>query len=363
MALWEWLTTRIDQESERHIYLRVDPLHVDLYHDGAQAPLAAQAGEHYFRLRLAQMSLQKDRTWGKSWYPAVHSLVRLSFGGKTQEIPNVADAGRAGLKAEREGTFVGGNFPLTTTLPFNDGVIELEAGLYAMEGENYLNTVIGVLSSFSSLLAVPQVSSALALAQPLASGIQNLFGGQDGHVHLSLHDSFGAGQLTAGYMVAINATEGELRNVRDQLWVIDNQLRIGTGLASGAHRAFDAYDYMLFWIEVFDRREDWRDFTSINEPFGRALNDLKTDNLPSARIHRNESMINASQAPDLTIADRRRVPDQILAEYEAMKTKLGSGLTDTQSPDLQTAMDRSSMSATAALLLGPRSPQEIDGLP
>jgi hypothetical protein len=189
MSLLDDLTRWIDRDRQSLTYTRIDASHVD-------RPLpeqTLQAGVHYIRLRLASMFLKKETRWCSSWYPAVHSIVRFNFGDRTIEVPNIADVTRLGMKATDRGDVIARNFLLTPTVPFNGGTVSLSAGLFALQGQNYLARMLKVLSNFAGALNVAQLSLALNVVQPLVLGIQDLLGPESGHMHLSLHDSFSAG--------------------------------------------------------------------------------------------------------------------------------------------------------------------------
>lgn len=57
------------------------------------------------------MFLTKEVYAAKTWYPAVHSIVRLDFADKKQiEIPNIADIARIGTQETEGGDIIARNF-------------------------------------------------------------------------------------------------------------------------------------------------------------------------------------------------------------------------------------------------------------
>jgi hypothetical protein len=83
-------------------------------------------------------------------------------------------------------SFIRLNYPMTALMPFNGGVVELVTALVAMRGGDSVASVIKVMGDLSKMLVVPQLSAALGLALPIASGVQNLIGGADGQIHLGV---------------------------------------------------------------------------------------------------------------------------------------------------------------------------------
>lgn len=318
MALWETLKRLVEKDRKHLVYVDIDPSHVDRQIE----PVGIEANRHYIRLRLAEMFLKKEEAWFKSWYPAVHCLVRFDFGSQAVEIPNIADASSVGMQKCASGDVIAKNFVMTPTMPFNGGVMTVNAGLIAFKAENHLNSLVKVLGSFACLLNAAQLSSVLSVVQPLAAGIQELFGAGNGRVHLGLVNSFSAGELKAGYIAAIRATEDSIDQSR--LWVVQDQLRYSHNKGSSETSPFEACDYFLVRFEVFEKRDDWERLTSIQEPFQeamRALADPATE--PQAIHHLRTALLKARQSPELTGADKRRVMESLKEMFEEARHDLG----------------------------------------
>jgi hypothetical protein len=324
--------------------------HVDFKND--YQPL--QEGRHYFRLWLVEMFLREQVHIFQTWYPAVHALVRFDFAGKPIEVPTIADSTKVAMKQQGgRGDVIAGEFPLTSFIPFNSGVIEINAGLIAVQGENYLNNFIKVLSDFSGLLAVPQLSTALDVAQPLANGLQALFSA--GGLHLGWHGAFAAAKQ-GGYFAVVRASEAEVPP--QQLWVVKNQLRKGTGLADGQHVPFEDFDHMLFRLEVIEQRGGWDELTSLKEPMNKAYRALADSDEEKAEAYRRAALVAANEAPELTTVDVGRVKREINKAYTDWKNEfVSSGLVGEEF-SLEQVMKRA-MSVDLALELGDPTFEEL----
>ncbi len=354
MSLWTWLKERVRTETKQYVHQRIDDKHVD----HAPGTTAATADQHYFRLTLAQMFLRHERLWGQELYPAVHSIVRCSFAGQTVEVPNVADASR--LVAEQSGTgdVIARNFTLLPLDPFKGGEVGVAAGLFSVPGKNLLSSFLGVLGEFAGLLAVPQLSKALEVATPLAGGIARLLS-EAGEMQLGYHDTFvgtggtGGNELQEGWVALIHATEDEVD--RDELYVVERELRTGTGLWPGEHEPFSAADFMLLHFELRTERDDWNQLTSIAGPFGAALDALADGDDDVADRRRREALVAARQAPELTRADRRRVIDLLKADYAEAQGDFGlrgAVPAHDEGYDLQGRMAHGALGVDEALELG-----------
>lgn len=338
----------ISKDADKRILEHIPPERVD--HDADYTPV--EAGRHYLRVWLEEMFLRKQQVAGTQWYPAVHSQVQLQFGSQQVTIPNVADASRVGLNQNASGHVIARNFLLAPLLPFNGGVVQVEAGLLGIQGKNYLASFVQVLGEFSALLAVPQLSAALSVATPLANGVQRLF--DQGSLHLGLHRAFAAG-AEGGYYAAIRATEQDVDISR--LHVVDHTLRYGAD--AGSSKPFTDYDYMLLRLEITEERDDWRQLEKIEEPYRQALEALSQFEEQKAQTMLVYAIVNALKAPELTTADRRRVTTELRKMFEQDREDIGLGrLVEEEVSPLERAA-RNAMPVDQALQLGEPSIEEI----
>lgn len=289
---------------------------------------------HYFRIRLVEMFITR-RTWlGKTWYPAVHGLVKATYGGRDIELPSVADTSRLFEEQDGSGDVVARNFCLTPLLPYRGHTVELLCGLFAMEGANHLGKAMQVLSDFSGLLAAPQLSQALNVAKPLANGVQQLFGAADGRMHLGHYETWigaedsdhpPANALRSGYRAVLRAADGSIDT--GALRVEQQQLRI---LDNGSSRPFTDCDHMLLHVERRSQRHDLTRLASFWEPFTASLQALGDDFQEHAVALIRQALAAARTCDDLTKADHRRVTEQLKERFkEAKRDASFSGLVET----------------------------------
>jgi hypothetical protein len=318
MALWDTIVGLVKKDAKKYIYVPIPTDHVrELQTDGA--PL--EAGKHYFRIWLTEMYLKKERDWFKSWYPVVHSLIRFQFGSQIVEIPHLAGPMHLdGVTDANLDRAIQLNHNLTTLMPYNGGVVELAAGLLAMEGKNYLSSAIKVMGDLSGMLVVPQLSAALAIAGPIASGVQELLSGGNGQMDLGLHQSFtgagggGANDLRAGYIAVLLADENKYDP--QQFWVEGDRLRYGANHEESG--PLTGVTHMLFRVESRTERDDWMGLTTIIEARDEALKEISEgDDQADAAIKRTLFLVRTS--PDLTRADRARVANTLKAEFDEAK--------------------------------------------
>ena len=280
-----------------------------------------QAGVHYFRLWLAEMRLAQDQAWFTTRHPAVHSLVRLRFGDQDVELPRLSGPMTLpGLDQAHLGAVVHLDHPLTPLLPYNGGIVELSAGLVALEGTRLLGEFVKAIDAVTQVLAQPPVSTALAAVGPVSRAMQTLFGASAGRQHLGVHLAYAGDQLPqalhAGYVAVI-------RRDASQLSVHDLSVQQGTLRLRGIPPA--GVDYMLFRVERVGERDDWDTLASIAAPFRDALTALSHGNAQIADAHVRRAMLEAWTSPDLTRADRTRVCNELKRSYQDARN-LGLGL-------------------------------------
>ncbi len=318
MSLRKTVTGLFKRNASRYLYV---PIPAERVLGGQVDTEALVAGRDYFRLWLTEMSLKSDREWFKTWHPAVHSLVRFQFGTHNVDVPNiVGEQGLMGIDSAHLDRAVSLNYPLTALMPFSGGVVEVTAALLAMQGQDYLKRFINVLSDFAKLVAIPQLSAVLAVAGPVADGIDELLGGGDGEMHLGLHQSYvhrggGANELRPAYYAAVLATEAQVDPAT--LWVSHDRLRHGP--TADRSVPFEGYAYLLLRVQKETDRDDWEGLTSIMTPFGAAISALGAGHREDADSYYRAALTATVKSPDLTQADRRRVAVELLRRFEEAK--------------------------------------------
>jgi hypothetical protein len=280
-----------------------------------------QAGLHYFRLWLAEMRLALDQSWFTTRHPAVHSLVRVRFGDEDVEVPRLSGPMTlGGLDQAHLGAVVHLDHPLTPLLPYNGGVVELSAGLVALEGAKVLGEFVKAIDAVTQVLVQPPLSTAVAAIGPVTSAVQTLLGAGAGRQHLGVHLAYAGDQLPralhAGYVAVIRREAAQLA-VHD-LSVQQGMLRLRGAALTGA-------DYMLFRIERLTERDDWDSLASIAAPFRDALTALSHGNGTVADALVRRAMLEAWTSPDLTRADRTRVCSELKRNFQDARN-LGLGL-------------------------------------
>jgi hypothetical protein len=351
-ALWQTLTNWFVRPAAPLYYGRIP----DMRAPNVPASAPVKVGQAYFRLWLSEMYLKNDRTWFQEWYPVSHALVQLRYGDASVTVPYVAGPGSLkDLDADHLNRVIQLNHALTGLLPFNGGSVSIQAGLMAMKGGNQLASVIKVVSDISGLLAVPQLSTVLNVAAPVANGVQGLLTSSSGGLQLGLQQTFtaaggGANELRSGYFVAIAAPEANARP--DGLWVVNDRLCIGDSPTNS--EPYTTASYMLFRLEVREEHENYEGFTTIQSHVNKALAHLTGNRQDEAVQEMRLAASEVLTSRDLTIADRTRRISELKKVYEEAKMAMGAMAFDAVSGDASAEERiRAVSTATKALEDGP----------
>jgi hypothetical protein len=256
----------------------------------------------------------------------------MRFGDEDVELPRVSGPMTLpGLDQAHLGAVIQLDHPLTPLLPFNGGIVELSAGLVALEGTKVLGEFVAAIDAVTQVIAQPPLSTALTAVGPVTRAVQTLFGAAAARQHLGVHLAYAGDQaghaLHAGFVAVIRKDATQLA-VQD-LSVQQGRLRLRGAPLGGA-------DYMLFRIERVAERDDWDSLASIATPFRDALTALTHGNPVVADAHVRRAMLEAWTSPDLTRADRTRVCTEIRRNYQDARN-LGLGL-EHATPTLAVAM-------------------------
>ncbi|CAM2011029.1 hypothetical protein [Acanthopleuribacter pedis] len=321
----QWFKQKFNENRDQ---LAVVPLGSDGTAQGTPGT-AAVANKHYFRLWLRAMVLSRKRKWFEDFSPMVHSLVKLQYGRQPfVEIPHAA--GQFNLKDVKAGNLervVSRDHPLTSLLPFKGGTVELSAGLFSVKQSASVDAFLKTLGSFSNLLGVPSVSTALSVASPLVAGVQNLLGADGDELCVGLEQSFtagGGGQPLVDRHFAVFRTADHIDP--DQLVLHRGQLALQAG--DGEPSPLTKVDYMLFHLEILETRDDWEVFSEIADPMNAMQTNLINGKTKEALNELRKALNAAAQSADLTGLDRRLVMGKIKANYDEFLA-FGAGIPDT----------------------------------
>ncbi|EGO61945.1 hypothetical protein [Acetonema longum] len=315
MSLVDWFANLFVQEAKHYVFTPV-------VSDAEK--LVFREGQHYFRLRLAEMFLKDDRKLFRKAVPVVSSVVSLQFGASAaQQLPNVAGPLALNLNENSLGKGVQLNYSLTNLVPYRGGNVSISAALLAYVSKDYFSAFLNLANSIAGQLTIGQLSAALKVVGSVAGALQDLLDSGDKEVRLVYHneyagtDDLGGVSLQSGYFAVIGAQAGKFNP--EKLLVKNSQLYIGDDRQSAKPLA--GYDYMLFGVEAALYRDDFRYFSEYNSLLYAAIEKGMLDKAEGDAVIR-AGMLAVFKSDDLTYVDKTRVAAALKAEYEERLSQL-----------------------------------------
>jgi hypothetical protein len=297
--MWDRVAKWFDAAAE-HVTVEFIP-------EPGRPPVAAYGG--YLRLFLAEGFISKAKTWGNEHFPALHGGASLTFLGGSTPFTTFA---RPPGSWEIPGAQL--DFPLTPLLPFNGGVVEVEAALYQASTAGPLATAIQIVGSFSSLLG-PPLQAAAEIASKVADGIDTVLAEDKPvlGVHWSMVGMGGGGNvLRSGSLAVVGKPRKALPG---PLSISNGSLCLDAG--HGPEQLVDA-DYLVLRIECRTERDDWR-FPELDALIRAAGSAYINGYLDESNDRRTDAIARAWNSPDLIPADRIRVAKLVADEIDSAR--------------------------------------------
>ncbi len=275
-------------------------------------PEPFREGESYCKILLAEMALERSVDWFKKRYPVVHSAVGFKYGKDDVALPFIAEPGFLKTRDRNAlGRVVQLNYALTPLFPFNHGAVELEAGLFSMVAEDWVDKFVKTLRRFSKLIPNPELSSVMKLTGPVYDGVQDLIGAGDGKMEIGCRLSFAEGRgggntLTPGYFAVFHAEHDQLAGF--DFKIIHSRLHAAEKNAGedAIYKPFKGFSYMLFEIKKLDHQVV-ETLEGINKLYLETVEALDRGNKKAARELAVELKMAIMRSPDLSRKDRREL--------------------------------------------------------
>ncbi len=281
---------------------RADHLHIKFFPQDGGATMTPD--DSYLRVWLSELFLADQVAWGVERSPAVQASVRLRFGGVTQKT-------FVTLVKLPAANGVFNDYELTELLPYRGHSVELQAALYQILGKNNLGTAIDILAGFASLVT-PPVSTALAIVDQVASGVEKIIEANAAEPTLCLQGTLAApggglgNELRPGWLAVVNATEA-------QLPIAELELTDGRLQRSGSR--LTGFDYLVLRVEGRRERDDWRT-PDLDEAISQAERAKDLGNEAEYGRQRANALSLIFGSPDLTPPQRRQLAQAVKEELD-----------------------------------------------
>jgi hypothetical protein len=143
MSVWDMVRRTGQRQSRAFVLQQIPSSGADP--GGLQPALVPE--QDYFQVWLSQMFLGTRSTLTADWLPAAHARVSLVRTGR----PPMEYSKVLRPEAHQLAQGVKLNYPLTPLIPFNGGMVEIEAALVAWQQSNRMDVAVELLQSVSAL--------------------------------------------------------------------------------------------------------------------------------------------------------------------------------------------------------------------
>ncbi|GAA3466664.1 hypothetical protein [Nonomuraea roseola] len=303
---------------------KADHVHLEFIPDPGSRPLVPREG--YVRLWLTEGFLGQRRSWGNDHFPALHGGLTLNFLG-TQPV---------GFKAVSTPAWstpgVHLDLQVSPLVPYNGGVVTVEAGLYQVTQQGPLGAAVQVLGKLAGLVG-PPLATAATIAEKMSEGLEVVLEATGDQPRLGVHWSMvapggGGRPVQAGHLVVLDAPAPPGR-----LEIVEGRLR-----ADGRPVLLD---YLVLRVECREERDD-PITPELEQLIRRAVEDGLHGNTASMNAIRTEAIVRAWTSSDLVPKDQRRVALLIRDEIDAARPlgvvpveRLAARMVSRESPELK----------------------------
>jgi hypothetical protein len=263
-------------------------------------------------VRLAEMYLGTTRLLWRKRSPLLHAYVKS---GNGQEQHSVAGPGQLQDLTERNlDRVLVLNHRLAGPIPYRGEELSLLAGLYSVPREDSAAALVGTVGALAGLVGAG-VAPGIEVANVIIAGVDSILGLGDTELRLGVSDSFSAGNLQSGFLVAMGPPAAQVDF--SQLWLDAGSLKVGA--TAGLAEPYQQRDYFVINIERLQRRADWPGLPGLGgyeAAFTKILvsgnhNDALLSELKRAWPQFREALISS---PHLTRHDAEEIAKDVAAD-------------------------------------------------
>jgi hypothetical protein len=275
------------------------------------SPKTFQLDVDYFEVVVNELFLAyQSRLWVKN-DPTVLVNTQFGYGDKKDvSVPFLVGPSALKLPAQvpKGGKMVFKDTTVAGLYPFKGGQLQCSVVLCQLNTEDLAKKIMNLVEAIASALDYStQLSAYLKVAGVVLDGIEELAGIKDG---LTPVVGYAAPFSKSGYFALIN-----LPNVdKNELWVVDNQLKRGKDPTSA--QAFTNSDYVLYSINATTTRDDWK-FLPFYASFEKIIDDASRtdeDSWKRAKTDMSTLYMTMYKSPDLTHQQALQLYNDWIAE-------------------------------------------------
>ena len=274
--------------------------------------------QHYMSVTMRSCRIPDLRVLFTKFYGTVQSYAEVESGTgdiavfQTLTTPSkLQDADPSNL----DRTIVQ-DIPLLGPVPFSGGNFIIQIGLFAMKEADLIAPYLNLLGTIAQKAGISFMSQAVALAQPILDGIGQIVQQSAGGLQIGLYKGFVQPETpTQGYYAVIAAPVGSIDTSN---LAIDNAENL---VYFDSRQQIDSA-YLVFTIERFTARNDWKQIPDVKKAFAALLAAEQS----ADRNKITDAMISfkvvVASCQDLLVADRTTVINGVQAQVDQLLNQL-----------------------------------------
>ncbi len=269
----------------------------------------------YLNIFLKSARIVHVREGLRTFYGAVHSFMSLPHRSMNKFEFNVVTT-----PSELKNVDAGGidrviqiNQRLLGPVPYVNGDLEMEIGLFSVASSNLAAPYLSLLESLSKTAGVSFISAAMSLSGPILEGVK-LLTGNSREVRLEIGLSMTESKPRQGYCVVMRAAKEAVKFSGLKLDASDFRLIGSDG------RAVKDYPYMVIEVSAELQRPDWfripelaRAYARIQELFREGSSDTEA----ALQVFRRVALT----CNDLIPQDAKALADKVTSMYRIAGTQ------------------------------------------
>jgi len=289
----------------------------------ASGPIKAR--QNYFEISLTEQFLKDRREYWNEYIPLTLFLTEFIYANERRSFPFVVgpDLLQSLEQIEGDENIRYKNTRVVGPTPYHGDNVTLFAGLFRVRTKNWAAQTIGLLETVAKSFDPTKLSSYVAIAEPLLTGIEGFFGmGDDMQFRIGQRDEYRDSEIHAtnvfrsGYWVMIRENQDNI--AKENFWVKDSQLYYGK--RKNSLEPYKESDYLLFEISASDKRNDYETF-EFHEHWENARIAVIRKNAQQAETEFESLKVKLLSSKDIIESQKNQLLLMYLGMYEKIKNQ------------------------------------------
>jgi len=274
--------------------------------------------EHYMSVTMRSCKIPDLRDLFTKFYGTVQSYAEIQSG--TGDIATFQTITTPGKLQDADPTnldrTIVQDIPLLGPVPFTGGNFLIQIGLFALKEADLIGPYLNLLGTIAQTAGISFMSQAVNLATPILNGVSGIVQQSAGGLQIGLYKGFAEPETPIqGYYSVIAAPAGTIDTSN---LAIDNGERL---VYFDSRIEIDA-PYLVFTIERFTARSDWRQIPDVKKAFAALLTAEQSADRNKITDAMTSFKVVVASCQDLLSDDRNTVINKVQTEVTALLNQL-----------------------------------------